>query len=64
MQKEQVKAFLIKHSLSETELAEVLGVKKSCVNHWINGRRSVSLTVARLIRMFDAEPDLMKVFVA
>ncbi len=60
----QLKAFLTKHEMSYPDLAKVLGVQPAAVYHWLCGRRQISLTVSRLIRMFDTEPDLMKVFVA
>lgn len=64
MDPKNLKAFLMKHSLTESEFSRLLGVTPMAVNHWLTGRRSVSLTVARLIKLFDIEPELMKVFAA
>lgn len=64
MEPKNLKAFLTKHDLNETEFARLIGVTPMAVNHWLSGRRQPSLTIARLVKLFDIEPGLMKVFAA
>lgn len=59
-----IKAFMERHGLSISELAEILGVQRPAVDHWLKGRRQVGLTVARLLRLFDRNPALMREFAA
>ncbi len=62
MNKSEIKAFLIRHGLSEYDFADLIGVTQPAVNHWMTGRRAISLTVSRLCRTFDRKPELMKEF--
>jgi len=63
MNQDQLKAFLLKHDLTSAELASLLGVTTQAVWQWIHGKRSVSLTVSRLVTLFDRRPELMREFV-
>jgi len=58
----ELKAFLSRHNLSPAKFATVIGVTPGSVNHWLLGRRTPSLTVARLCRLFDRQPELMGKF--
>lgn len=58
----ELKNFLIRHKLSATKFAEVIGVTPMAVHHWLVGRRAPSLTVARLCRLFDTQPELLEKF--
>jgi len=58
----QLNEFLNRHAMSAGQLATVIGVTPMAINHWLFGRRSVSLTVARLLRTFDKYPGLIKEF--
>jgi len=64
MTKEELEAFLKRHALDHEEFAELLGVTRQAVWHWLNEERSISLTVGRLCRMFDRKPELMREFVS
>ena len=57
-----LKAFMGRHHLDDRTLAGVIGVTPGTVNHWTVGRRSISLTVSRLLRTFDKYPQLIKEF--
>jgi plasmid maintenance system antidote protein VapI len=43
-------------------LAKLLGVTYMAVVHWVDGRRSISLTVTRLLRFFDRHPEMLVKF--
>ncbi len=54
--------FLNKYALSREDFADLLGVTASAVSHWLDGRRSMSLTLTRLCKLFDKRPELMGEF--
>ncbi len=62
MNQQQLATFLAKHKLTDTTLAELLGLTPSAVNHWMVGRRTIAKPYGRLLRMFDKYPQLMKEF--
>lgn len=55
-------AFMKLHGLSIHELAEILGVTYQALKLWLDGKRDVSLTTTRLIRMFKKYPHLIREF--
>lgn len=59
----ELRQFLAKHNLSQGTYALIIGVTKMAVVHWLDGRRSMSLTVSRLTRFFDKRPELMREFI-
>lgn len=62
MRSEELRAFMRKHNLDERTLAGIMGCTPGSVNHWLVGRRAMSLTMSRLVRTFDKYPQLMKEF--
>lgn len=48
--------------MSEHELAELLGVTKPAVDHWLTGRREVPPTVQKLLNYFLSHPDRLGEF--
>jgi DNA-binding transcriptional regulator YiaG len=60
----EIKAFLERHQLTVDQFAEIIGVTPAGIYHWVQGRRLMSLTVARLCRLFDRRPELLKEFAA
>lgn len=54
--------FMTKYKMDDAQLAELIGLTKSAVNHWIIGRRSIAKPYGRLIRLFDRHPSLMAEF--
>lgn len=59
----QIKAFMTKHNLNQEHFATLIGVSPMCVSNWVRGNRSMSLTTARVLRLFERKPQLMKEFV-
>lgn len=57
-----LKEFLKRHNLGDTQFAELIGVTPMAVYHWLTGKRNISLTVSRLCRLFDKRPDLIAEF--
>lgn len=62
MSAEELKAFMARHALLQTDLAKLLGVTDMAIHQWLHARRGISLPVARLLRLFDKHPSLMKEF--
>ena len=58
----EVLHFMGNHNLNRQELAKLLGVTAQAVDHWLTERRDASLTVLRLLRMFDRYPMLKAEF--
>lgn len=58
----ELEKFMAKHRLSDHEFADIIGVTKPAIDHWIAGRRSIPATTARLIRYFDKHPTAMDEF--
>ena len=52
--------FLEDQDLTNLAFAEILGVSKEAVDHWVMGRRAIPDTTAKLIRLFGRRPELMK----
>jgi len=55
-------SFMNKNGLSHKEFAEILGVTIQAVNLWLDGKRDVSVTNTRLIRMMQKYPTLLREF--
>lgn len=62
MTKTELESFLQRHDLKDAEFASLIGVTPMAVNHWLSGRRAISLTVSRLCRLFDKRPELLNEF--
>lgn len=62
MTKTQLEAFLKKYGLDSADFAEVIGVTRMAVEHWLSGRRSIAKPYGRLVRLFDRHPELIKEF--
>lgn len=62
MTPQELKNFMLKHRIREGRLSEILGVTKGAVSHWLNARRDIPETTARVIRMFDETPAWINVF--
>ena len=62
MNRKELVVFLATHELNNEEFAELLGVTRQAVHHWMVGTREISLTVSRLCKMFDKRPELMSEF--
>lgn len=58
----EIMVWLNKHGIRQQDFATLIGVTPMAVNHWTSGRRSVSLTVVRLMREFDKNPKMMEEF--
>lgn len=59
---EELRAFMNKHGLADKELAQVLGVTIQAIRLWLSGSRTVSITISRLIALFDKYPQLLTEF--
>lgn len=62
MNPERLRAFMIKHRFSDKQLADLLGVTRMAVIQWLGGKRTISLTVTRVLNLFDRRPDLIGEF--
>lgn len=62
MRANELVTFLKRHDITAEGLADVLGITKQAVDHWINTRRAIPETVARLVRMFDENPEDVSYF--
>jgi DNA-binding transcriptional regulator YiaG len=62
MSPEQIREFIKRHGLTTRTFAELLGVTSVAVTNWLDDKRALSLPMARLLRMFDKHPELMKDF--
>ncbi len=60
----ELREFMAKYELNPGNLAELLGVTRMAVINWLGCKRAISLNTARLIRLFDRRPELMREFVA
>ena len=58
----ELQAFMNKHGISNKELGEILGVTFQAVRLWLVGDRTISVTVSRVITMFDKYPQLIRDF--
>lgn len=64
MNKNELEEFMKRHGLNDTDLADILGVTPMAIHHWLSGRRGMSLTISRLLRLFDRNPDLIREYIA
>jgi DNA-binding transcriptional regulator YiaG len=62
MNANELDLFLKKYQLGTAEFAELLGVTRMAVEHWLIGRRSIAKPYGRLVRLFDRHPELMREF--
>lgn len=58
----QLETIMDRHGFTQESLAKTLGVTKQAVGHWVCGRRTVPETAARLVRMFDQQPQFIRYF--
>lgn len=56
--------WLGRHGIRQQDFANLIGVTPMAVNNWTSGRRSISLTIVRLCKLFDRKPELLKEFAA
>jgi len=50
---EELRAWRIKHDLSQAELAELLGVGQNTISRWEQGKRSVPLYLPLLLKYLE-----------
>lgn len=62
MTPQNLRAFMLRHGMNDKQLAQFLGVTPMAVINWLGGKRTVSLTVARLLNFFDKHAELMGEF--
>ena len=53
MSGEELRAWRIKHDLSQAELAELLGVNQSTISHWEIGYRTIPLYLPLLLEYLE-----------
>ncbi len=63
MDKTKLREFILRHKMTCPQFARLMGVTGMAVQHWLDGRRQMSLTMTRLCKLFDAHPELMSEFV-
>jgi transcriptional regulator with XRE-family HTH domain len=54
--------FMNFHGISTKELAEIFGVTERAIEYWLTGKRELSVTNCRLIRIFHKYPQLLEEF--
>lgn len=54
--------FMNKNGISRTELADILGVTHQAVSLWLTGKRDISITITRLIKIMQKYPQLIREF--
>ena len=52
-------SFMTKHQLGEGELALTLGVTREAVRHWLAGRRDISHSTSKMVKVLDQYPQLI-----
>lgn len=62
MTPQALQSFIEKYGLNSQDLADLLGLTRMAVDHWLAGRRSIAKPFGRLMRLFDRHPALMKEF--
>lgn len=62
MSPEELRAFMDLHGVSIDELSAIFGVSKNAVKYWLNGDRSISVLVSRVIRLFKKYPKVIREF--
>ncbi|SDR65795.1 Helix-turn-helix [Christiangramia echinicola] len=50
---QEIKNFRKRHNLTQSDLAEIVGVKVSAVSKWEIGQRNISNSAIKLIRIYD-----------
>lgn len=59
---EELQAFMNKHGFAIHDFAQTVGVTTQAARLWVSGSRGISVTVSRLVRLFDKYPQLIKEF--
>ena len=59
---EELQTWMLKEGISEHELKDLMGVTIQAVRLWLDGRRALSVTTSRLIRLFQKYPQLIREF--
>lgn len=59
MSPKELRVWMLDVRLNEQALADLLGVTKGCVRHWLSGARKIPETTARLIKYFKKYPTAM-----
>lgn len=59
MSPNELKEWMVNVGLRDDSLAELLGVSRGCVGHWLAGRRKIPETTAKLILYFKRYPMRM-----
>jgi DNA-binding transcriptional regulator YiaG len=55
-------AFRNRLGLSQTEMAQLIGVTWQAVHYWETGQRKISLTVVKVLRLIKKYPQLLEEF--
>lgn len=58
----ELSLFLAKYQIAPDDFAEMIGLTRSAVAHWLSGKRSIARPYGRLVRLFDKYPHLMREF--
>jgi len=58
----ELEDFMKRHGMSYTDVAALVGVTPQAVWQWLQDKRSISLTVSRLLHLFDRHPEVMAGF--
>lgn len=59
MSPHELKEWMLNVGLTPTSLADLLGVTKGCVQHWLSGHRKIPETTAKLINYWKRHPMTM-----
>lgn len=62
MNNTELRDFMNRHHLNSKIFSSIVGVTPSAVDHWLSGKRNISLTISRLCKTFDRYPQLLKEF--
>ncbi len=62
MDPEELETFLEKYDLKDEDFAELIDVDWQTVKAWLKGTRKINATTARLVRFFDNQPRLFKIY--
>ena len=55
MSGEELRAWRIKHDLSQAELAELLGLHQTAISHWESGKRKIPDYLSLLLLFLEKE---------
>ena len=58
----ELMAFMQLYGISKLELSDILGVEVRAVEFWLEGKRDISVTTTRVIRLFKKYPQLIMEF--